>query len=46
MTCKLGNFGWNENDHVACIGLVVENTSDAFRDVCRGAGVDGCPDEI
>ena len=30
VTCKLGNFGWNENDHVACIGLVVENTSDAF----------------
>ena len=30
VTCKLGNFGWNENDHVACIGLVVENTSDDF----------------
>lgn len=30
VTCKLGNFGWNEKDHVACIGLVVENTSDDF----------------
>ncbi|HJF71079.1 MAG TPA: hypothetical protein K8V05_10030 [Butyricimonas virosa] len=24
VTCKFGNFGWNENDHVACIGEHVE----------------------
>lgn len=30
VTCKLGDFGWKENEHIACIGFVIEDTSDDF----------------